>query len=228
MMILQDQVVVITGASKGLGKELARLFVQEKSKVIICSRKKKDVQKAAREIGAVGKVTDVSKEKDVHRLAQAVIKRFGKIDVWINNAGIRLSNVPLEELDMRRVHQLIEVNLFGTIYGCKEAVLQMRKQKEGCIINIQSTSALEGRAYSTAYCASKYASTGFTKALRKEVDKQGIIVLSVYPGGMKTDFFNEQMPENYSEFMDPMVVARKIVENLKEEKPEEELILKRN
>ena len=116
-------------------------------------------------------------------------------------------------MDIKRVHDMIEVNLFGTIYGSKAALMQMRKQSEGMIINILSTSALTGRPKSSGYCASKYAVAGFTKSLRLEVEDGHITVVGVYPGGMQTNFFDERKPDNYHEYTDPVDVAQRIVNN---------------
>jgi short-subunit dehydrogenase len=103
----------------------------------------------------------------------------------------------------------------------------MRKQNFGVIVNIISTSGLNGKVNETAYCSSKFAVKGFTESLMKEVDGKKIKVLGVYPGGMQTNLFDEKKPKNYKEFMEPSFVAEKIIQNLKLEKPEEELIINR-
>ncbi len=103
----------------------------------------------------------------------------------------------------------------------------MRKQKSGTIINILSTNALEGRAGSSGYGASKYAAAGFTKSLRKETEGSGIKILSVYPGGMQTNFFDEKKPEAINKYMPYDQVADKIVQNILQNNPEEELIIRR-
>ena len=122
---------------------------------------------------------------------------------------------------------MIEINLFGTVYGSKEAIIQQKKQKSGVIINILSTSALEGRANASAYAASKFAVVGFTQSLRAEAKPFNIQVISVYPGGMRTEFFREQVPSDYEQYQDPKIVAEGILNNLKKDKVEEELILRR-
>jgi short-subunit dehydrogenase len=122
---------------------------------------------------------------------------------------------------------MMEVNYFGTAYGTKAALKYMKRQKSGIIVNILSTSALQGRPRSSAYAASKYAARGFTDAIRNEVKEDGIIVIGVYPGGMKTNFFDEQIPEDYDRYMDTREVGEKIIENLKRDKPEEEQIIRR-
>ncbi|MFA6520190.1 MAG: SDR family oxidoreductase [Candidatus Paceibacterota bacterium] len=226
-MNLKNKVVVITGSTKGLGKALASAFLDEKVKVIINARSKKELQKVGKEIGAVGYPGDVTKEKDMKKLADFVVKKFKRIDVWVNNAGIWLPHKPIEKTDWKKAHDLMEVNLFGTVYGSKVALTQMRKQNFGFIVNIISTSGLNGKINETAYCASKFAVSGFTKSLMKEVSGEKIKVLEVYPGGMKTNLFDESRPKNYNEFMDPNFVAQKIIQNLKLSKPREGIIIKR-
>jgi NAD(P)-dependent dehydrogenase (short-subunit alcohol dehydrogenase family) len=223
-MDLKNKVVVITGGSKGLGKALALRFLSDGSKVVICS---KEGEFQDLENGIVGIKADVTKENEIQALAEKVVSDFSKIDIWVNNAGIWLPHKPIEETDWKRAHDLMEVNLFGMVYGSKVALAQMRNQDFGLIVNIISTSGLDGKINETAYCASKFAARGFTQSLIKEVDGKKIKVLGVYPGGMRTNLFDESKPENYTEFMDPNFVAEKIVGNLKLEKPEEELIIKR-
>ena len=226
-MKLKDKVIVITGAGKGLGKELAIMFAKEGAKVVISSRTKKDLDEVAKETNAFPIIADVRDEKQVKKLAETIIKKFKKIDIWINNAGVRIPHNNIEETDWKRAHDMIEINLFGTIYGSKEAIIQMKKQKSGIIINILSTSALEGRANLSAYAASKFAVVGFTQSLRAEAKPYNISVISVYPGGMRTEFFIEQVPSDYEQYQDPRIVAEGIINNLKKDKIEEELILRR-
>ena len=226
-MELKNKVVVITGGTKGLGRAMANLFLQNEARVVVCSRNDDELKEIKNE-GILGINADVTKENDLKNLLDVVKEKFGQIDIWINNAGIWLPHMPIEETDWGRAHDLIEVNLFGTVYGSKTALFEMRKQGFGIIINIISTSGLDGKINETAYCASKFAVRGFTDSLKKEVDGDKIKVLSVYPGGMKTNLFDERIPEKYNDFMDPNDVANTIIENLKKDKPEEELIIKRN
>mgnify|MGYP001608494066 CR=1 FL=1 len=226
-MKIQYKVVVITGSSKGLGKSLAYVFAKEGAKVVVNARSKDELMEAAKDIGAFPVVADVTKEREVLALADAVIDKYGRIDIWINNAGIWMPHGPLEEMDWRRVHELMEVNLFGTIYGSKAALVQMRKQGPGIIVNIISTSGLEGRPDSSGYCASKYAARGFTESLRAEAKNSNIKVIAVYPGGMKTHLFDQQKPDDVDKYMEPEFVADKIIQNILQANPEEELIIKR-
>jgi len=224
-MELKNKVIVITGGSKGLGKALALSFIKEGSKVVVCSNNKKELRGLPKEIEWIK--ADVTREKDMEKIVKFTLKKFGELNIWINNAGVWLPHLPIEQTDWKRAHDLIEVNLFGTVYGSKVALSQMRKQGSGMIVNILSTSALEGKLNETAYCSSKFAAMGFTKSLRREVEGTDVKVLSVYPGGMKTNLFDEKKPDNYNEYMEPSFVADKIIENIKKDIPDEELILRR-
>ncbi len=225
-MDLNGKIVVITGGSKGLGRSLAELLSKEGAKLAICSPEEEEILAVAKEIGCLGIRADVRREEEVKKLAELTEREFGRIDIWINNAGIRIPRVPLEDTDMKRVHEMVEVNLFGTMYGSKAAMIQMKKRKEGTIVNILSTSALEGAKYSTGYGASKGGAIAFTKSLRVELSPFGISVIGVYPKGMRTEFFRENKPADYEKYMDPREVARQIVNNLKKNKPEEEFFIK--
>ena len=225
-MEIKEKVIVITGASKGLGKALALAFRKEGATLILASHLGKELDTLAEKLSAYAFAADVTDEKQVMQLAEFTVKKFGRIDVWINNAGIRIPHGPIEKLDSKRVHEMMEVNLFGVIYGSKATLTQMRKQPSGVIINILSTSALTGRAFSSAYCASKYAVAGFTKSLRQESGPD-ISVIEIYPGGMKTNLFDEDKPEDFDSYMDPNYVAEIIVENFKKAIPKNELIIKR-
>lgn len=226
-MELKNKVVVITGGTKGLGRAMAESFLKNDAKVVVCSRSNDEINEISKE-GIFGVVADVTKEDDMIHLLEIAKEKFGQVDIWINNAGLWLPHIPIEDVDWKRAHDLIEVNLFGTVYGSKVALAQIREQGYGYIINIISTSALEGKINETAYCASKFAVKGFTESLRKEVNGKNIKIISIYPGGMRTNLFDERRPENYNEYMDPDYVANLILENLKKDNPEEELIIRTN
>jgi len=225
-MEIKDKVVVITGGSSGLGKALAKVFAKAGAKVVIVSNDPDELKETADELNVFSFEADITKEEQVLKIDTAVVEKFKSLDIWINNAGIWLHHSPVEEMDLDRVHQLMEVNLFGTIYGSKAALLQMKKQGSGLIVNVLSISALAGRPESSGYCASKYAADGFTKSLRLELVDDKIKVIGVYPGYMKTDLFNEKQPDGYEHFMEPKDVAEKILENIISAKPKEEQIIK--
>lgn len=217
--------MVITGASKGLGGSLAVAAARQGAQVIAAARSRDDLAALAKAAALTTELADVTIAADVERVAQATVTQFGRIDVWINNAGIWTSRMPMEELPPDRLRAMVEVNFFGTWHGCRAAVQQMKRQGSGTIVNILSISALKGRAGSAGYVASKGAAIGLTKSLRQEVAAAGIRVIAVYPGGMKTDIFHSAPPPDYDTYMDPSFVADRILANLRQADPEDEQII---
>ena len=227
MNTLKDKVVVITGSSGGLGLSLAKLLVLKGARVVISSRDEKKLCQVGKEMNILSVVADVTNEEEVSSLATIVTAEYGRIDYWINNAGIWVPHSSIEEMDIKKVHDMLEVNLFGTIYGSKHALMRMKKQGNGTIVNIISTSGLYGRANSSGYASSKWAVRGFTESLRDEVKDSNIKVIAVYPGGMKTNLFDEKKPDDYENYMTAESVAETIVNNLTKDVPDEELVIKR-
>lgn len=227
-MILKDKVVIITGGSKGFGKALAKSFINEGANIVATSLHRKELRLAEKEIGLFGVCADVTKEKDMKKLLDKAVKKFGKVDIWINNAGLWLPKIPVEELDMSLVKKLFDVNVIGLINGTRVAVKYMKVKGEGTIINVISDSALvnQPKVSASVYGASKWAVNGFTKAIREE-DKN-ISILSIFPGAMQTSIFGKNVPNNFNDFLTPDFVAEKVVENLKLDNPEQELIVRKN
>lgn len=225
-MELKNKTIVITGASKGLGKTLAEHFILEGSNVVICSTKEAEIKKTAEEIGVLGICADVTKEEDMTRLLNETIKNFGKVDIWINNAGTWLAHSFAEDFDMDKVQKMLDVNILGTINGARVALRHMKNNGSGTILNVISDSALIGRPMSSMYCASKWAVNGFTKSIREE--NPDIQVLSIFPGGIQTSIFNGGIPqEKFDNFMTPQHVAERVIKNLKLSNPDTELSIKK-
>lgn len=220
-MELKNKVVIITGGTKGLGREMALSFLKEGSSVVVCSRNKEELDKL--ETGILGVVADVTKEEEVENLAKTTLEKFGRIDIWVNNAGVWLPHASAEEFDMNKVRKMFDVNVFGLMNGSRVAIREMKKNKSGVIVNIISDSALAPRAESSMYCSSKWAARGFTDSIRE--DNEDILVISIYPGAIKTNIFGNNKPEFFDDFMKAGDVANKIVENLKRENPKEELMI---
>jgi short-subunit dehydrogenase len=226
-MNLKNKVVVITGSTGGLGKALAEEFIKEQSKVVINARSLKKLEQTSEEIGANACAGDVTKEKDMQKLANFAVKKFGKIDIWINNAGIGMEHCEIEKIDSKQAHEVMEVNFFGTFFGSRSAMKHLKKQKYGTIINIISIRSLVPSPISVVYSSSKWAVRGLTEALRMILKPDHISVLAVHPTGMKTNLFGKAKPSGYKNYMEPSYVAEKIVQNLKLQKPKEELIIKK-
>jgi short-subunit dehydrogenase len=229
-MELKDKTVVITGGSVGLGKALAQYFKNEGSNVIISARNKKELEKTAIEIGAEYFVADVTREDDMQKLAEFAVQKFGTLDAWVNNAGVLYSFSPEDKyIDVVKAKEMFDVNFFGTVFGARSALKQMKSVNKGTIINIISTAALDATKAKNLkiYFASKWAVRAYTDSIRAENVDSGIAVLAVYPGGIKTDLWKNYKHESFDQFMTPEYVADKIMNNLKSENPEQSLIIKR-
>src|SRR3989339_250025 len=224
-MNLKDKVVVITGGSRGLGRSMAELFIKEGATVVVSSKDKILLDTTAKEIKTYAIYADVTKERDIQKLVDKTIKKFGRIDIWINNAGIVLPHQEIEKIDSKLAHNVFEVNFFGTFYGSREAMKIMKKQKQGTILNIGSMSSLVGRPLSSIYASSKWAVRGFTESLRLALEPENISVIIVHPGGFKTTIFGDFKPVGYDNWMEPSYVAEKIVSNSKSENPKQELVI---
>jgi short-subunit dehydrogenase len=196
---LKGKVIVITGASSGFGKGAALKFAAAGASIVIAARRDELLQDLARECEergghAVVLPTDVSNISDVEQLAQQTIYQFGRIDVWINNAGVgaigRFEEVPLEDHD-----QVIETNLLGSLYGSYYAFKQFRQQNFGILINIASVLGKTPSPYYSSYAASKHGVVGLSAALRQELqetDTKDIRVCTVMPTSMDTPFFEHE------------------------------------
>lgn len=222
-MELRDSVTVITGGAQGLGAALAREIRAKGGTLIIADLSAEALHPLAAELGADAVECDVRQESQVKRLAESAVERYGRIDLWVNNAGVWMPYAPVEAIDTERAHLLMEVNYFGLAYGSIEAKRHMAPRGSGAILNILSVRALAGHPEAAAYCASKFAAEGFTQSLRAELHASGVHVLSVYPYRMKTELFGDSKHEDYETSMEPGAVARIIVANLAEDIPAEHL-----
>lgn len=226
-MLLKDKIVVITGGSQGFGKALAKAFFDEGSKVIITSHDKENLENTAKELACDYFLADITQYDEVKKVSDFILGKYQKIDFWINNAGIQIAPSKFEEVDIQKLHNLFEVNFFGYFYGCQIALLAMKKQNSGVIININSTAALEGKSGISAYCASKFAIKGMTESIRKENQDTGIKVFGVFPGGMQTEIYKEKYPSDFDDYMKVEYAVEKVMANLKSENPEVDLVIKR-
>ena len=226
-MKLKRKVVVITGASCGLGKALTESFRELGCRVIASSNNRAEINDVARKLDVTSFVADVAKEKDITKLTAFALKKFGRIDVWVNNAGITMPSLDWEKMDAKDAHQVMDVNFFGTVYGTLSALKTMKKQKSGTIVNIISVRAFESDVRPGIYSASKWAVRGFTEGLIRLTPKmKGISIVAVYPGAMKTKLHGKHHPSGYKNFMEPEFVADKIVRNLGKNKPRTRLIIR--
>ena len=226
-MTLQEKVIVITGASQGFGKALAKALKQENAQVVISSHDKENLEQTAQELSIDHFLADVTSFDNVKKLGEYVVGKYEKIDFWINNAGVQIAPSFIEDVDIKKLHNLFEINFFGYFYGCQIAISQMKKQKSGVIININSTAGLDGKPEISAYSSSKFAIKGLTESIRREVKDLDIKILGVFPGGMQTDIYKEKYPDDLKDYMEVDTVVEKVIANLKSENPEIDFIIKR-
>ncbi|MDP3646299.1 MAG: SDR family NAD(P)-dependent oxidoreductase [bacterium] len=222
-MELKNSACVITGAARGLGRELARELVARGARVVLSDIDSLDLLDLGKELGMPAVHCNVTDREQVITLGRTAVDTFGAIDIWINNAGIWTAYTPAESIDFGKAHQLIEVNYFGTAYGMIEAMNHMKPRGTGMIVNILSVRALKGKALGATYSASKFAAEGFTQAVREELKDSGISVIGMYPYRMKTGLFGEDKHDDYDQSMDPTDVAKIMIDNLAETNPSEHI-----
>jgi short-subunit dehydrogenase len=191
-----DQVVVITGASQGIGRETALHLAVRGASVAIAARNEEALQELATQVERLGGqaepvVTDVAEFDQVERLAQRAIERFGRIDTWVNNAAVSIY-ATVEQLEPDEMERLVRVNLLGQIYGSKAAIARMKPRRAGTIINVGSALSERAIPLQSAYVASKHGVRGFSEALRLELihEDAGIDVVLILPSSINTPLFN--------------------------------------
>ena len=202
--MLQDKVVMITGASRGLGRALALAFSREGANLVITSRNEDALKPVAEEVEGAGAevlaiAADVSKSEDVEKLLSAAAERFGRIDVLVNNAGLLGPRVPIAEYPEDEWRKVLEANLTGPFLLSKAVIPHM--PEGGSIVNITSGVSIEGRPRWGAYSVSKFGLEGLTQILAAELEEGGIRVNSVDPGSMRTEMRAAAYPDE-----DPMTL----------------------
>ena len=196
---LHGKVAIVTGASKGIGREIALVLAAEGAKVVAIARTKELVEDTAakcREAGAeaVAYVADVTKFDQAEQIAREVTDKFGRIDVLVNNAGVTRDNLLLRMSD-EEWQQVMDINLKGSFNWIRAVARHMLRQKSGRIINIASVVGLVGNAGQANYAASKAGIIGLTKSAAKELASRGITVNAVAPGFITTDMTAAIRPE---------------------------------
>lgn len=220
---LKEQVIVITGASSGIGLATAQLAAHRGAKLVLCSRNKNELDRICAELNRNGKKAiavecDVAEPDAVQRVADRAVEEFGGFDTWVNNAGVsiygKLTEVPLEEK-----RRLFDVNFWGIVHGCRSAVRHLRS-RGGAIINLGSVVSDRSIPIQGIYSASKHAIKAYTDALRMELETEGlpISVTLVKPASIDTPFTEhavnhmEHHPRLPPPVYKPEVVAHAILE----------------
>jgi dehydrogenase/reductase SDR family member 7B len=199
--MMENKVVIITGGSSGIGKACALSFGKAGAKIVITGRNEKNLSAALSDlkqngIDALAVNADVSVEKDNEKVISETLRKFGKIDVLINNAGISMRAM-FEDVDLEVIRKVMDVNFYGTVYATKYALPHILKSK-GSIVGISSIAGYRGLPVRCAYSASKFAMQGFMEALRTELLKREVNVLVVCPGFTTSNIRNTALSKNGS------------------------------
>lgn len=194
MKNIEGKVVVITGASSGLGKSTARMLSAEGAKVVLGARRAERIQSLADELTknggkALALTTDVTNAAQVKKLVDTAVEKYGRVDVVINNAGV-MPHSPLERLKIDDWNQMIDVNIKGVLYGIAAALPYMKTQKSGHIINVSSVAGHKVNPGGAVYSATKYAVRAISEGLRQEVKPYNIRTTVISPGAVATELPN--------------------------------------
>jgi short-subunit dehydrogenase len=228
---LKGKVVLITGGSRGLGQRLARAFFRQGARLVLCARDEAELAAARADLEPRGAdVTtlrcDVRDRVAVERMVAEATDRVGPIDVLVNNAGI-IQVGPVTSMNVDDFRRAMDTNFFGTVYATLAVLPEMRRRKEGRIVNITSIGAEVAVPHLLPYDCAKYAALGFSEGLRAELAADGVVVTTVIPGVMRTGghrhaFYKGQQEAEYAWFagsertrlfsMSPSRAAKRIVE----------------
>ena len=205
-MQLKDKVALVTGGGRGIGKAVALHYAREGARLAICARTAAEVEAAAKEIRSAGAdclalACDVSLEDPVMKLIEEAEKRFGRIDVLVNNAGVMTRPAPVADFEIKKWDYTIAVNLRGPFLVTKAVLPIMLRRRRGSIVNVSSSIGRGAYANFAAYAVSKWGIEGFTQTLAAEVKSQNIRVNSVEPGYVATKLtgYSGSRPESVTD-----------------------------
>ncbi len=226
---MKDKVVIITGASSGIGKQLALAFGRREAKVVLAARsieKLKELEKEFDPHRVLSVQTDVSSETDCQLLVEKTVETFGKIDILINNAGISMRAL-FSEMELKVMKQLMDINFYGSVYCTKYALSHLLSTK-GSVVGVSSIAGYKGLPGRTGYSASKFALQGFLEVLRIENLKTGLHVLIACPGFTASNIRNTSLtadgsqqgesPRDEAKMMSAEEVAEKIIHAIEKRK----------
>lgn len=227
----KDKVVIVTGASSGIGEAIAREFALNGSKVVLAARSEDRLAEIvddikAKNCDAIFVKTDVSIESDCKRLIEKTIKQYGTINILVNNAGLSM-RASFLDVDLKVLHRLMDVNFWGTVYCTKYALPFLVKQK-GSLIGVSSVAGFHGLPGRTGYSASKFAIHGFLETIRIENLKKGLHVMIIAPGFTATEIRMHALtaegveqgdsPRDEQKLMSPEYVAKWVLKGIRKKK----------
>lgn len=213
--------ILITGAGSGLGKELALQYAQKGYHLMLTGRTIEKLNSVKTEIEAIGGKADVlpldiRNANEIKQKLAELSKSYRFVGL-VNNAGVGHFG-PFEQITDHEITEILQTNVYGTIFMTRELLPYLLKMQEGQIINIISTAGLRGKIHEAVYAASKFAIRGFTESLQKEYENSALKITAVYMGGMNTPFWSESSHvKDPTRFWSPAEVAKMIFEQLSEE-----------
>ena len=225
--LFKDKVVIVTGASSGIGEATAIEFARNGSKVVLAARTEDRLIETVKKINSFNNntlyvVTDVSREEDCKRLINRTVERFGGIDILVNNAGLSMRAL-FTDVNMQVLHRLMDVNFWGTVY-CTRYALPYLLERKGSLIGVSSIAGFHGLPGRTGYSASKFAMHGFLETIRIENLKKGLHVMIIAPGFTSTDIRKHALtadgseqgdsPRDEDKHMPPEAVAKWVLKGI--------------
>jgi short-subunit dehydrogenase len=200
----KDKVVLITGASSGIGRESAKEFAKLGANIVLVSRTKEKLDQVANELRKFNVITltcqcDVSNKDQVKEMSKMVLDKFDSVDILVNNAGFAIYG-SVSDLSIDEIESQMETNYFGMVYCIKNFLPTMIEKKTGHIVNVASVAASFGLPGIASYCASKFAMLGFSEGLKHELKNSGVGITVVSPIMVRTNFFEHPSFENVSKF----------------------------
>lgn len=229
--IFKDKVVIVTGASSGIGEAIAREFARNGSKVVLAARSEDRLSQIVNELKAENYevtfiVTDISCEQDCKHLIDNTIEKYGTINILINNAGISMRAL-FNGVDLKVLQRLMDVNFWGTVY-CTKYALPYLVVNKGSLVGVSSVAGFHGLPGRTGYSASKFAMHGFLETIRIENLKKGLHVMIIAPGFTATDIRKHALladgteqgesPRNEDKLMPPQYVAKWVLKGIRKKK----------
>jgi 3-oxoacyl-[acyl-carrier protein] reductase len=215
---LGDKAALVTGGTKGIGYAIAEALAREGASVFICSRSRDDIAAAIEQLSefgqVAGKLCDVRVEEEIKAVLESCEKRFGGVDILINNAGVGYIGANVEETTADQFRQTLETNLFGVFYACHHVIPMMKRRGGGYIVNISSLAGQNAHPRMAAYNASKFGLNGFSEALMQEVRHDNIKVSYICPGSVNTEFGGDEPTDENAWQLQPPDIAQIVVDLL--------------
>jgi len=227
----KDKIVIVTGASSGIGLAAAIEFARNGSKVVLASRSESRIlqlesELKAQDFNAIAITCDVSREEDCKHLIAKTVEKYGRLDILVNNAGISMKAL-FNDSDLKVFHRLMDVNFWGTVY-CTKYALPYLLQSKGSLIGVSSIAGFHGLPGRSGYSASKFAIHGFLETIRIENLKKGLHVMIIAPGFTATEIRKHALlgdgkeqgesPKDENKLMSPEYVAKWILKGIKKKK----------